>query len=439
MLSGTSVNARLARATSWAIIGNGLQQTFAMLAAIGTARLLGDVGFGEFGAVRSTTFVFGILAGSGLGLTSTRYVASLRTSDPERAGRVITVVHGLAWMTTIAAAVICIVFAGPIAEHVMKDPKLTLPLIVSAFALVFTTIGGVQGGVLAGCEDFRSLAVILAIEGFFTGFMTVMGAWLGGVTAAVAGYVLAGVLVFFLRARQVNVTCRRANIPRVPFREAPFRDELPIIRSFVLPATLLSIGTQPAEWIARMLLVQRPNGMAQLGVFTAAYLWANVVQFLPNQIGGTALPILSNVLAAGDRHTFRRTLITTALTVFAVSACIAIPLALLSKWIMRLYGSSFENGAEVLVVIVLAYTLGAVTNILRMSSLSAGHAWLQFVLSLAWGIALPVGFLLMREQGALALATSYGLAFVLLVFLQLATTWYQLRSSKRRSAEVVES
>lgn len=432
------MNARLARATSWAIIGNGLQQLFAMLAAIGTARLLGEVGFGEFGAVRSTTFVFGILAGSGLGLTSTRYVATLRTTDPERAGRVITVLHGLAWMTTIAAAVICIVFAGPIASYVMKDPKLALPLIVSAFALVFTTVGGVQGGVLAGCEDFRSLAAILVIEGFCTGFLTVMGAWLGGVTAAVGGYVAGGALVFFLRVRQVNVTCRRANIPRVPFRDAQFRTEAPIIRSFVLPTMLLTIGTQPAEWVARMLLVQRPDGMAQLGIFTAGYLWANVVQFLPNQIGGTSLPILSNVLSTGDQRTFRRTLILSAATVFGVAASIAIPLALLSKWIMKLYGPGFESGAEVLTVIVLAYTLGAVTNILKLSSLSAGRAWLQFALSLAWGISLPVGFLFMRQHGALALALSYGVAFMLLTLLQLGAAWYLIGHSKGTRAEALE-
>lgn len=436
MISGTSVEARLARATSWAVIGNGVQQAFAMLAAIGTARVLGNVGFGQFGAVRSTTLVFGFLAGGGLGLASTRYVANLRTTDPERAGRVITVLLGLAWITTFLAALLCITFARPIAVHVMKSGELGLPLIVSALALIFSTVGGVQIGVLAGCENFRSLALVLVIEGFCTGLLTVIGAWLGGVTAAVAGYVSGSVLAFILRTWQMNATCRRANIPRVPFRESRWRTELPMVRSFVLPAMLLTVGTQPAEWVARMLLARGADGMAQLGVFMAAFSWASVVQFLPNQIAGTAMPILTNVLASGDKRTFRRILITTSMAVFGVAAAIALPLALLSKWIMSLYGPSFRSGAEVLTVIVFAYSFGAVSSVLRMSSLSAGRAWLQFGLSLVWGVALPVGFLVLRDRGATGLAISYGLAFAVLTVLQLGTTWYLLETSRRRDLAV---
>lgn len=430
LANSTSVTARLTRATVWAILGNGLQQGFAMLASVVTARFLGKVAFGEFSAIRSTTLVFGILAGAGLGLTSTRYVASLRLTDPVRAGRVIQLLLTAAWLTTGITALLCVALAKPIATHVMHSTELWLPLIVSACALVFSTIGGVQVGVLAGCEDFRPLAALLAAEGLISGLSMMIGAKTGGVTGAVVGYALASVVSFALRRWQVNASCRRANIPRAPLREIDWRAELPILRSFVLPATLLTIGTQPAEWAARMLLVQRPDGMAQLGIFTAAYSWASVVQFFPNQIAGTALPILSNVLATGDRRTFRRTLIAAGATVFAVAACIAIPLAILSEWIMSLYGPAFRPGADVLSIIVLAYALGAVTSMLRMSSLSAGRAWLQFALTLAWGVALPLGFLFLRERGAVGLAISYSVAFVLLIVLQLGTTWYLLGRMK---------
>src|SRR5687768_5285229 len=95
--SGSSLRARLARATVWMLVGSGLNQAFAMLASIGTARILGKVAFGEFGAVRSTVMTMAVLAGGGLGLATTRYVAALRHQDPERAGRLIRLVLSMAW------------------------------------------------------------------------------------------------------------------------------------------------------------------------------------------------------------------------------------------------------------------------------------------------------------------------------------------------------
>jgi O-antigen/teichoic acid export membrane protein len=412
------------------MIGNGVQQAFAMLASIGIARVLGKVGFGEYGAIRSTTVVFGILAGAGLGLTATHYVAHLRSTDPVRAGRVIRMLMTVAWITTLLAAALCAGLARPISGQVMHSAHLAVPLAISALALVLSTVGGVQAGILAGCEDFRALATILIIEGFGSAVLTVGGAVTGGVTGAILGFVAGTAVGFVLRARAVRLACRRAGIP-IPSMRAFDAGELSILRSFVLPATLVSVAAQPAEWAARMLLVGTPDGMAQLGIFSAAYTWAYVVQFVPNQVAGTAMPILSNVLATGDRRTFRRMLASTTGLVFAVAAAIAIPLALLSRWIMSFYGPAFRAGSEVLVIIVLAYALGAVSSVLRFSGLSAGRAWLQFVVTGLWAVTLPVAFIALGSSGAKGLALSYGVAFIVGGVLQLLAAWYMVGGAAR--------
>jgi O-antigen/teichoic acid export membrane protein len=164
--------------------------------------------------------------------------------------------------------------------------------------------------------------------------------------------------------------------------------------------------------------------MAELGIFSAAYTWGSVVQFLPNQIAGAALPVLSNVMAAGDRGTLRRALVATAIAVFGVATCVAVVLATQSDRIMALYGPSFRSGSTVLTMIVLAYALGAVASMLRASTLSAGRAWLQSALALAWGVALPASFFVLRGYGADGLAVSYGVAFALVTVLQFGTARY---------------
>ncbi len=428
------MRARLARATVWMVVGSGLNQAFAMLASIGTARILGKVAFGEFGAVRATIVTMAVLAGGGLGLVTTRYVAALRHQDPERAGRLIRLVFWMAWLMTIVAATACALLARPIAEQVMRSPNLTLPLMVSSLAIVFSTVAGVQIGVMAGCEAFRPVALTLTIEGFSAGALMVTGAWFGGVTGAVLGYVVGTFIAFLLRQRQVTLACEHAGIPIVPLRTSDIRGEVPFIVHAVLPSMLLVIGAQPAEWLTRMLLVRGPDGMAALGLFTAAYSWAQLVQFIPSQITSPALTLLANLVGAGDWPAFRRLLIESAGLIFGAAAAIAIPLALLSRFVMGLYGPSFRDGAAVFSAIVLAYAVGAVQPMLRATFLAAQREWLQLAFTLAWGIALPLVFVLQERRTAMALALSYGISFLVFVVAQLVTAWFLFRGSRRTTA-----
>jgi O-antigen/teichoic acid export membrane protein len=427
LTGGVSLRARLARATAWMIVGNGVNQAVLMIASIGTARILGKTGFGEFGAVRSTTLTLAVLAGGGLGLAATRYVASLRSVDPERAGRLIRLIMTVAWTSTGVAAFLCVVLAHPLATHLVKAEKLTTALMLSSVAIIFSTVGGVQIGVLAGCEAFKPMAVLLVVEGFAAGVFLMGGAWLGGVTGAIAGYVAGTVIAFVLRHRQMGIECRRVGIPNVPLRASGARSELPIFVSFVLPTVLLVVGYQPSEWFVRMLLARGPDGMSELGIFTAAYSWAQIVQFMPSQIAGPAMPILASVFASGDTRAFRRLLAESLTVVFVAAAMIAIPIGLWSKFVMRFYGPSFLDGAPVLTIIVLAYVISAISYLLRLSFLSLGRAWLSLIMTFGWGVVLPVSFIFLRKNGALGLAQSYAIAFLLLTIAQAIAAWVVFR------------
>lgn len=408
------------------LAGSGVNQGFSMLASIGTARILGKVAFGEFGAVRSTTMTLAVLAGGGLGIATTRYVAALRTQEPERAGRIIRLVLTLAWSMTGIAAATCVLLARPLALHVMQTEKLALPLAVSAMAIIFSTVSGVQIGVIAGCEAFRPVAVLLALEGFAAGALMVVGAWFGSVTGAVLGYVVGTLVSFLLRHRQMMKECLRAGITIPSFNGADARSELPFVVSAVIPSMLLVLGAQPAEWLVRMMLLRGPDGMAALGLFTAAYSWAQLVQFIPSQIASPALTILSNLVGVGDWSGFRRLLAESAGVVFATAVVIAVPLALISKYVMSLYGPAFRDGSGVFSVIVLAYAVGSVWMMLRATFLAAGRAWLQFAFTLAWGTSLPLLFL-MSQRTPLALAFSYGAAFLIVVLAELLAAWFLFR------------
>jgi PST family polysaccharide transporter len=411
----TSVRARVARAGGLMLAGSGVQQGSAMLAAIATARILGKTSFGEFALIRSTTLMFAMLAGAGLGVATTRYVAELRIADPMRAARVIRFLFTLAWSASIAATALCILLAKPLAVRLIHVEHLAFPLALSSLAIILSTVGSVQIGVIAGCEAFRPAALNVAIEGLAGGVLTVAGAWIGGVTGAIAGYVCGLLLAVVLRHRLMVVECERAGIPR---RAHDVLSEWRPMMAFVLPAVLIGLGTQPAEWLARILLARGPGGLAEVGVLTAAVGWAQIVMFVPAQVAGPAMPILTTVLASGDVRGFRRAVIETAAVVFGLAGVTALFIALFSPWIMGLYGKPFRTGAAALAIIVSAQTFGAATVVLRAALLALGRAWVQVSMTQIWGAALIVFFLLAGQVNAVSLAVSYVVAYALLVVVQ---------------------
>ncbi len=88
-LPAGSLRARMAYGTFWTLVGTMIAQLAGMLGSIFSARILGKVGFGELGMIRSTVLMFGVLAGTGLGMATTKYVAEFRVNDPFKAGRMI--------------------------------------------------------------------------------------------------------------------------------------------------------------------------------------------------------------------------------------------------------------------------------------------------------------------------------------------------------------
>lgn len=414
-MTGRSGTMQLARASVWMLAGSGAQQLFLMLASIGTGRVLGPAQFGKLGVVRSTALVFAAVAGAGIGIAATRYVAALRVEDPRRAGRVVGMILAVAWSASAAAALVCAALSRVIAVRVFSTGDLALPIAISAAGIVLSIVGGVQLGVLTGFERFRDVAALLGAEGFFTGALTVAGAWMGGVAGAVTGQIAGGAIVFALKQWAMMAVCRHEN---VAITTSGIREEMTILGSFVVPAILLGVATQPADWISRALLARSPNGLAEVGMFTVAFSWAQLVVFLPGQLSGPSMPLLTSTFAAGDTAAFRRLLRHSILMVLGSAAAVAVPLALASPLVMRAYGRGFRGGAPALAVMALAYGAGAVTMVFRAALFAVGRAWLQNVQAAIAGVVLIGAFLLLRNFGALGLALAYAAMYAVLVPIQ---------------------
>src|SRR5262245_49170187 len=96
---------------SWLIIGGIASRGCTLLAQITIARQLGKAAFGSWALVINTVAFFSLSAASGLGIAATKHIAELRETDPGRAGRIVTLIVGVASGASLTAGLLCMVFA----------------------------------------------------------------------------------------------------------------------------------------------------------------------------------------------------------------------------------------------------------------------------------------------------------------------------------------
>ena len=158
---------RLARGGGWALVGALSNRAMALVTSILVARLLGKVGFGEFGIIQSTLDMVLVLAGFSMGITTTKYVSEFRISDPARAGRVYGLTTLVALISGAGMGALLWLFAPALAGQTLAAPHLAPLIRVAAVALALSAVLGSQSGMLAGLEAFQPIARINVVSGSF--------------------------------------------------------------------------------------------------------------------------------------------------------------------------------------------------------------------------------------------------------------------------------
>src|SRR5262249_40861934 len=143
-LRSDSLGGRLARGAFWSLAGNLVARGFGLLGSIFLARLLGKEAFGALGIIQSTTSLFGLFAGFGMGLTATKHVAEFRSKDPARVANVLADTALFSWVSGGLMAV-CLYMLSPwLATHTLAAPNLSGLLQASAPVLFLTGWQGAQ-------------------------------------------------------------------------------------------------------------------------------------------------------------------------------------------------------------------------------------------------------------------------------------------------------
>jgi O-antigen/teichoic acid export membrane protein len=410
-----SLRVRFAKGAIWSLIGTLVSQGLSLLAAVVTARFLGKTGFGELGMINSTVGMFGLLAGLGLGLTTTKYVAELRMSDPKRAGRIIALTSMIAMGSAAMIALGAVLFAPEIAQRALNARHLAPELRIGALLMLLNVLNGVQTGTLSGFEAFKEVAQSNFLRGVLSFPLLIAGVLLWHLPGAVWGLAAAAGVGWTINHLMLRRICRAAGV-RVVWQGA--WSERSVLLAFSLPALLADIAAGPAIWAANAILVNQKNGYAELGLFSAANQWRTALMFLPNILLQVALPLLASFDAKASesgRAQFSKTFEITQTLTIAVVFPLGILLMFLSDFVIGFYGPQFRHGAASLIGVACTVMIMAVGAATGPGMQALGKMWLVFNLNLCWAVVMLAGVWISAPRaGALSLAYAPAVAYAVI-------------------------
>lgn len=405
-----TLRARVASGATWVLLGMGVSQVLAALSSIVIARVLGKETFGEFGMVRNTIMMLGTLAGLGLGLTTNKFVAEFRDSDPARASRVLGLTMTLGVISGALVSVWVALAADYLALRTLNAAHLAPYIRICAPLLLMSVVNGVQMAAISGLEQFRVLSWLTVVTVLTVAVASALGAAGWGIQGALCGTVL-GAFINVLVLEAVGAPLRR-NL-RVPLAFRGIWRERGIIVSFAMPSMFSGLMVGPITWAALRLLFIRPDGPGQTALFNAATQIRALALFVPGAIAQVVMPMFSNLQAGVDAGRYQRAVRLSSLASLAAGLAVAVPLILASPQIMGLFGPGFSSGWVVLCLLCLAAVLQATNTVIGEALAALNKMWWGFLLNCIWAAEFLAASWLLVRHGATGLGWAYLISYVL--------------------------
>jgi O-antigen/teichoic acid export membrane protein len=379
-----------------------------LLASIGVARMLGTQEFGEFGVIQSTVGLFGVFAGFGLGVTTTKFVAEYRSINPQKTGRIIALSNIIALTTGSVMAIALFIGAPYLAEKIFGAPHLSLLLQIGAGLLFFSALNGLQTGTLAGFEAFRVIAKVNMISGIFSFPLILGGTYFFRLDGAVWGLMISMATNCMLNNIALRKITGSADVPVVYtgcFAESP------IIWRFCIPAVISGMVAAPITWACTAVLVNQPNGYIEIGIYSAVTKFQMLVTYTGSMLGSALLPILASREAASN-ETFNRSNVVLS---WALGFSAAIPLICFPEIVEFIFGNQFEGlQTRKTVVLVMCFTcITLYRQGLTRTIIANEMMWWGLLDNLLWAAILSVSFFFLRHLGAVGMAGSFLIAYAL--------------------------
>lgn len=397
---------RVLKGSFWNIIGNVFSRILMMGASILIARWLGVEVFGKWGVIRSTTSMFAILMGFGIGVTATKHLAVYRDESPKRAERVMALTLMSAGIIGGILTLVLYIIAPFLAKEVLADATLSSSLRIASFFLILNAIIGVFSGALSGLECFSEIAFANFIA-TIVGVISLLAFTANyGLNGTIFGYVVfyfistISLLYFLFKGMKKNGL-------KIKFKGA--LKEFPILYKFSLPAIISGSIGGPAVWICFAYVSNLMNGFAIIGIFSAARIGQNALVQLGTQLHSPLLSVFSN--SKKSRTTEKLNMMAS----WVMVCIIAFPFICLPELISVFFNNSGYDIAALKLIITVTMFTGYVMlykNGFGRAIVKHNKMWWGVYENIFWALALfSLVPIMTKYWGAVGLAGAFALAY----------------------------
>lgn len=429
---GDGVRKRLIRGIKWTMLQSLFVAASHFAIAVIVARLLGVDNFGAFSIIRVTGFSMATMAGAGLGITATKYIAELRSQDPQRLGQVVGLCSAVAACASLGFAGTIFWFAPEISTYYLKAPQISTELRIAAAFILFITLNGYQVGAMVGFESFSVLAKINVVQALFSLGVTYLFTLTWGLTGAVSSLVISAFVNWLLHQLAIR---RELEQNGIVIRYSQIWQEKHVLSDFTFPAALSSIIGALTVWGCNALLVRQDGGLVQLGIFSAANNFRSLILFVPGLVTHVVSPILCNLMGKNNQSSYSRLFWTNIVISATAATSVAFGLVFAAPYILKLFGRGFGTGDSVAMVIVIMAVIEVMANAFYNSLFAHGKLWWQLRVVICWSLALgAVTILTVEQYGAMGLAYAYLIAHLVSLTLYVAIT-FRIRQNQKKECD----
>ncbi|MGJ1291961.1 oligosaccharide flippase family protein [Sphingobacterium multivorum] len=398
------------------MIGNIVSKFSLLIATVLMTRFMGKEEYGQFGIIKSTILMFAVFAGLELGMTATKYISEFRSTDRGKVERIIGLSNFFAILLSITIGLFIYYFASEIAAQI-SAPNLVKEIRISSFILFFSSLNGVQSGILNGMERFKESSLNNAIAGVLSSVLLVVASIYGNLDAVVLAFGFNFVILYALNYFSIKKYFY-VDFSIQIFKEENFK-EIDVLWKFSLPAILAGLMIGPVIWLCNYFLVNQPDGYQEMAVFDIANQWRTTILFIPAALSQIVLPLLASSI--NDKASYKMYFYMNLKINLYVGLGFGGLLALLTPVIVWFYGGNYANAHYPMLIMFITTVFIAANNVIGQAIASQGKMWLGFFVNLLWALVLILCtyFLVVQNHfGATGLALSYLISYVFHSFVQ---------------------
>lgn len=392
--------------TIWNLLGALCSRGILFFFSIVAARILEVETFGKFGVIKSTVNTYVLFASFGLGVTATKYISEYFGKDNDKIQKIIILTKWFAIFTSSITFVLFFFFSGYISSNVLNAPDIKNELQLASIILIIVSLNGVYSGIIIGLKKFKALAINNIIGGVVSFPIQIYLLYELGLFGAILG-----LLIYYFLLMSLNIFSTNKltlDFSKIKYNYSAIKPELKIIKKFTLPVFLTNLLVTPIMLVGAIFLVNGINGYSENALFEGAKQINQLVIFIPFIISQITLPMLSS--EKNNSIKFKEIMRLNLFVVGVSTLLIALVISLFSSYVMKIYGNFYAEGKWVLTIMVFTAVFMGLTNILGKVYASKDKMWLNFGLSIFWGvefIILTYMFVYIYELGAVGLALAY--------------------------------